>query len=181
MEAPEVPTEHLHEKLEEELERGPNWILGVALSSAILAGLAAVASLNAGHYANEAMVSQIESANKWSFFQSKSIKESQLKSKVEILEALGKPIADADRAKLKEYEKDKEDIKKDAENGEKEAKHFLHTHHGLAISVTMFQIAIAMGAVSALTRRRMFWLVSLGFGVIGLVYLVLSWIAVHNA
>ena len=39
------------------------WVLGVALSSAILASLADVASLQAGHSSNEAMISQIESAN----------------------------------------------------------------------------------------------------------------------
>ena len=90
MEEPEVPTEHLHEAMEEGSEEGPRWTLGVALSSALLAGFAAVASLNAGHYANEAMVSQIKAANQWSFFQSKSIKESQLKSKIDIFQALGK-------------------------------------------------------------------------------------------
>ena len=67
---------------------------GVALSSALLAGFAAVSSLMAGHHANEAMMSQIESADQWSFYQSKSIKEAQLKGKADILNALGKPVPD---------------------------------------------------------------------------------------
>ena len=90
MEEQEVPTEHLQEEMEHHAKHGgERWILGVALSSALLAALAAIASLQAGHNANEAMVSQIESANQWSYFQSKSIKEGQLKSKMDILEALG--------------------------------------------------------------------------------------------
>jgi uncharacterized membrane protein YhaH (DUF805 family) len=41
----------------------------------------------------------------------------------------------------------------------------------------MFQIAIAIAAISALTRRRKFWIVSLLFGVVGCIFLVLAAIA----
>jgi len=175
MEDPEVPTEHLHECVNEHAEQSrERWTLGVALSSALLASLAAVTSLSAGHYANEAMICQIESANQWSFFQSKSIKESQLKSKVDILDALGKPAAEADKGKALEYKQDKEEIQKKAEALEKEARHHLKTHQVLARSVTMFQVAIAIGAISVLTKRRAFWVVSLSFGAIGIVFALQS-------
>lgn len=173
MEAPEVPTEHLHEHMEHHAKHGEErWTLGVALSSALLAALAAVASLQAGHHANEAMVCQIEAANKWSYFQSKSIKESQLKSKLEILVALDKPVAEADRKKIDEYEADKEKIQEVAQEKEKEAQHELKKHQIFARSVTLFQIAIAIGAISALTKRKRFWFVSLACGVWGLCYFV---------
>ena len=38
----------------------------------------------------------------------------------------------------------------------------------------MFQIAIAIAAISALTRRRKFWIVSLLFGGVGCAFLVLA-------
>jgi hypothetical protein len=44
----------------------------VALSTAILALLAAIASLLAGEYANEAMMDQIEAADQWSYYQAKA-------------------------------------------------------------------------------------------------------------
>jgi len=169
MEHPEVPTEQLQEDIQHHAaSQRERWTLGVALSSALLASLAAVASMIAGHFSNEAMISQIESANQWSYFQSKSIKESQLKSKIEILDALNKPAPETDKQKAAEYVRDKEQIQKKAEDLAKEAKHFLHTHHILARSVTLFQIAIAIGAISLLTRRRAFWYVSLAFGGVGL-------------
>ena len=91
MEDPEVPTEHLHEEIHHHAEHSrERWVLGVALSSALLAGLAAVSSLMAGHHANEAMMSQIESTDQWRYYQSKGIKETALTSKAEILDALGK-------------------------------------------------------------------------------------------
>jgi hypothetical protein len=168
MEEPEVPTEHLHEHIQEHAEHSTEkWILGVALSSALLAALAAVASLLAGHNANEAVISQIESSDQWSYYQSKSIKEAQLAGKADILAALDKPVVDADKAKLAQYEKEKEEIRKEAERLEKESQHLLRTHEGLAGSVTLFQIAIAVGAISVLIRRKSFWLVSLVVGIIG--------------
>jgi hypothetical protein len=36
-----------------------------------------------------------------------------------------------------------------------------------ARGVTMFQIAIAIAAISALTKKRSFWVVSLVFGAVG--------------
>src|SRR5258707_392851 len=163
MEDPEVPTEQVHEDMHHRVsQHGPaeRWTLGVALSSALLASLAAVVSMSAGHYSTEAMVCQIESANQWSYFQSKSIKESQLKSKTELLEALGKPASAADKSKAAEYLDDKEHIQAKAEELGKEAQHDLKIHHLLARSVTMCQIAIAVGAISVLTRKRAFWFVS---------------------
>jgi hypothetical protein len=175
MEDPEVPTEHLQEEIEHRVSHGAEpWTLWVALTCALLAGMAAVASMKAGHYANEAMILQIDSANQWNHFQAKSIKEAQLKAKVEILAALGKPISETDRDKTAEYGVDKEQLQKQAEDMSREARHCLHTHHILARSVTMFQIGIAVGAISVLTRRRCFWFVSLGFGVVGLVFVAQS-------
>jgi hypothetical protein len=153
-------------------------VLGVALSSAILASFAAVASLQAGHSSNEAMISQIESSDQWSYYQSKSIKEAQLRSKMDILEALGKPSSESDTNKSLQYQKDKEDIQKKAKDLEIEARHHLSMHHKLARSVTMFQIAIATGAISALTKRRKFWFISLVFGGVGLYFTVEAFVAI---
>src|ERR1043166_3975070 len=115
MESPEVPTEHLHEEMQEHAHRSGGWIIKVAVSSAVVAALAAVASLKAGHTANEAMLAQIESANEWNYFQAKSIKAAQLQSKRDLLAALGKSPSTEDNAKMQEYRHDQEEIKKNAE------------------------------------------------------------------
>lgn len=146
--------------------------MGVALSSTLLAALAAVASLRAGHYANEAMSAQINSANKWSYFQSKSIKESQLNGKMEIITALGKEVSPKDQDKAEEYKREKGDIQKEAEQLEHESQHLFHRHEIMARAVTFFQVAIAISAISVLTRRKSFWFVSLAFGGLGVVFLI---------
>jgi hypothetical protein len=178
MEEPEVPTEHLHEEMEHHASHGrAPWMMGVALSSALLAGFAAVCSLLAGHHANEAMVDQIRSSDKWAYYQAKGIKSAILGSKMELLEAEGKPTAARDVQKMAEYKKDQDDIAAEANERQRSAEAHLGRHVIFARAVTLFQIAIAIGAISALTNRRGFWFVSLAFGGGGIVFLVQGWLA----
>jgi len=172
MEEPEVPLEDVQEHLHEHAhEAKDNFVSRVALSTAIIAAFAAVVSLLAGDHANEAMVSQIQSSDQWAFFQAKSIKSAVLTAKAAILEGQGKANP-KDEEKIKEYAKEQEEIKKEAEAKQEEAKEHLERHKLLAAGVTFLQIAIAVGAISALTKRRAFWAVSLLFGLIGISFLV---------
>jgi hypothetical protein len=171
MEEAEVPLEHLHEQTHETAKHsGEKWISGVALSTAILAVLAAIASLLSGEHANEAMLNQIEASSQWSYYQAKSIKAAVLDAKMTFTGASD----ESDQAKRARYEKEQQEIKLEAEHKEAAAKSYFHKHEVFARGVTMFQIAIAIAAISALTKKRSFWLVSLVFGVIGCAFLVLA-------
>jgi uncharacterized protein DUF4337 len=171
MEEAEVPLEHLHEHVRESAEHSREaWISWVALSTAILAVLAAIAGLLSGQYANEAMMNQIEASDQWNYYQAKSIKASVLDAKMSLA---GAPN-ESDQAKRDRYEKEQEEIKSDAEHKEAAAKSNFHKHEVFARGVTMFQIAIAIAAISVLTRKRHFWLVSLLFGVVGCAFLILA-------
>src|ERR1700682_5014336 len=78
MEEAEVPLENLQEHVHHTAEHsGEQWISWVALSTAILAVLAAIAGLLSGKHANEAMMSQIEASDQWSYYQAKSIGRAQ--------------------------------------------------------------------------------------------------------
>jgi hypothetical protein len=173
MEAPEVPTEHLHEHIHEHAHGTKiKWVMGVALSSALLAALAAVAALMAGHHVNEAMIEQIRSSDQWNYYQAKGVKSAVLGSKLELLQGLDKTPSEKDREKLSEYKKEQEEIKKKAEEMEVASRHHLHTHVTFAAAVTLFQVAIAIGAISVLTHKRTFWHVSLVFGALGLFFII---------
>ncbi len=85
MEEPEIPLEHLHEQVHHSAEHSrERWISWVALSTAILAVLAAIAGLLSGRYVNEAMMNQIEASDQWSYYQAKSIKASVLDAKISL-------------------------------------------------------------------------------------------------
>ena len=174
MEEAEVPLEHLQEHVQHSAERGGEaWISWVALSTAILAVLAAISGLLSGKHANEAIMSQIEASDQWNYYQAKSIKASVLDAKM----SLASVVDEKDRAKAARYEEEQADIKKEAEQKEGAAKTNFHRHEVYARGVTMFQIAIAIAAISALTRKRRFWIVSLLFGAVGCVFVVLGAIA----
>ena len=195
MEEIEVPLEQSLEHIQHHAEHsseGKKWVLGVALSSAIFAALAAVASLRAGYHANEAVLKQIDASNEilkesdqWTYYQAKGIKSAVLASRVELLKTLDKTPSEAELAKLKQYDQDQKDItekakkfQEDADRLKEEGAVHLEHHEKLATSVTMFQICIAISAISVLTQRRTFWWVSLLFGAIGVFFMV-SGLFVH--
>jgi hypothetical protein len=174
LEEMEDPTDKVQEDLHEKaLEARQSWIMGAALTAALLAALAAVSSLLSGSYANEAMIAQIQASDQWSYYQAKGIKAEVLDSRLELLEALGKPPATAqDRQKLTEYRSQQEEVMKTAQERETESQHNLHHHVIFSRAVTLFQVAIAVVAISVLTRRRLFWYLGIIFGVVGVVALV---------
>lgn len=169
----EVPTEHLHETMEERAhEAAEKWVSRVALSAALLSVLAAVTALMAGHHANEAMIEQLQSSDQWAYYQSKGIKASVLASKMELLEGEGKTANAKDEEKLAEYQKQQAEIKEKAEEQGVASKEHLRRHNKMAGGVTAFQIAIALSAISVLTKRKALWFCSLGLGGVGLGFLI---------
>jgi hypothetical protein len=171
MEEAEIPLENLQEEIHHHAEHGEiAWISWVALSTAVLAVLAAIAGLLSGSHANEAMMSQIEASDQWGYYQAKSIKASVLEAKMTLAAA----ATEKDKEKAAQYQEEQTEIKHEAEQKQADAKANFHRHEVFARSVTMFQIAIAIAAISALTKKRRFWFVSLVFGLAGVVFLVLG-------
>jgi Domain of unknown function (DUF4337) len=174
MEEAEVPLEHLHEEIHHHAEHGgPPWISWVALSTAILAVLAAITGLLSGKHANEAMMSQIEAADQWAYYQAKGIKAAVLDAKM----TLSGSVTEQDQQKAEKYKEEQAEIQDEARHKEAEAKAHFHQHEILAHGVTFFQIAIAIAAISALTKRQRYWIVSMILGGIGCVLLVLGFLA----
>src|ERR1043165_3402670 len=118
MEEAEVPLEPLHEHIHHHAEHGGvPWISGVALSTAILAVLAAITGLLSGKNANEAMMAQIEASNQWSYFQAKSIKASVLDAKMTLTDT----ATEKDKEKAAQYQEEQAEIKREAEHKQHEA------------------------------------------------------------
>ena len=169
----DVPTEHLHEQMEHAAhESAERWILLVALSSALLAVLAAASSLLAGHHANEAMIEQIQASDQWAYYQAKGIKLAVLESKMELQGTLGKKAESADEEKAAGYKDQQKEIEDKAREKEHASEQHLASHQILAKGVTVFQIAIALGAIAALTRKKWLWFGSIALGLVGIFFFV---------
>ena len=177
MEEIEDYSEKIHEQGDEQaqevLKEGKEkWVLYVALTTAVIAVLAAITGLLAGDHNDEAMLSQIRSSDKWAFYQAKSIKSQLIASSNKVLIALGKQPAREDTAKMIANKNDQAKIMHEAVEAQQEADEHVARHKILARGVTLFQVAIAIGAISIITKRRVLWLFSVGFALIGLFFLL---------
>jgi len=164
------PVEHAQEQVDEQAsESRERWVLGVALTAALMAGIAAIASSLSGHHESESVLDTIKASDQWSYYQAKGIKENTAASETRILEAMGKPAPEKEN--VERYRKEKEDIKQKADDLARDSELHMSQHHTYAQAVTLSQIAIAVAAVSVLTKRRPIWYVSIGFGVVGIFFL----------
>ena len=162
--------EDLTEKAKEESN---GFISRIALTTALIAALAAVTGYLAGERGDEAMIDQIHASDQWSYYQAKSIKISLLSAKAELLQSLsGKQTATSDTEKMFRYESEMKEIKEMAEEKQNKSSHRLEQRKILANGVTLFQISIAIGAISAITRKKPLWYASLLFGLGGVVQLI---------
>jgi nitrate/nitrite-specific signal transduction histidine kinase len=188
-EGPEVELEHVHHAIHHEAEHeGGGLVRAIALTTSLLAALAAVASLEAGHAVNEALALktdatrlQSEASDQWAYYQAKGIKSAvQEAQRVTWLAAHQEPPPALEQ-KIAQYAQEQKEIEKEArakeaerDAREKEANVLLGRHNGYAAAVALFQVAIALGAVAALTRLRLVWVTSLVLGVGGLVIYIVT-------
>jgi Na+/glutamate symporter len=139
----------------------------IALFTAVIATVGAIFSYmggatqaSAGLYKNNAAIKKTEAANQWNYFQAKSTKQS--------LAEVSRDLAPEDKkagyqAKIDRYEKEKNEIKAEAEKIEQDSAQWdkrseaqMRDHHRWAQATTALQVAIALAAIALLTRKR--WL-----------------------
>jgi SHS2 domain-containing protein len=150
---------------------------GIAVVTAIIATVGALfayqggaTQANAGLYKNDAAIKKTEASNQWNYYQSKSSKQNLSELAVELAPESRKAFYIEE---IKRYKIEKEEIKKQAEKLELEAKAWdtkseeqIHQHHRWAQATTALQIAIALAAIALLTKFR--WLEYGMYGVAGL-------------
>lgn len=163
-----VPSPHEHALEEAGETKFDSLVQKVALMTAILATIGALISYQSGSAQNEAMflkdqsiLKQAEASDQFAFYQAKSIKAHLDEVVVSLSpepETKAHYLADKEKeekaksAVLSAAQKLQVESKKLSE--ESEAK--LKPHERLALALTFIQIAIALAAITVLTRRR--WL-----------------------
>jgi len=175
-ETPERVQEDMHERVHESRER---WMSHVALSSALIAALAAVCALLSSHHESEGMLDRLVASDQWSYYQAKGVEARLLESERFTAEVLGKAPPDEMEKKLREYGEKRVKSANTATEHEKTSRDHIERHVIFARGVTMFQIAIAVGAISVLTRRTRYWMVGLAFAAVGVFFLLQGWLFAH--
>ena len=164
----EVPSPHEHE-VEASAERDSRGLSQkIALMTAILATVGALVSYHSGSAQNEAMflknqsiLKQAEASDQWAFYQARSLKShvdaataalaTDPAVKAQFLAAQAKE----DAAKA-EVQAEAQKLQAESRKLSEESEARLRPHERLALALTFIQIAIALAAITVLTRRR--WL-----------------------
>jgi hypothetical protein len=150
------------------------WMRRLALTTAILAVLAAVASLQSGRFSNEAILEQARATDEWSYYQAKGNKLVTRTAEMEILLQLKAPSEQVGllRAEVAKYSDEQAQIQHRAMEREAEAKAHLARHEWYAATVTLLQVAIGLSAIAALMESRRTWIVACCIGGCGTVLFI---------
>ncbi len=159
------------------------WMRGVAITTTILAVLTAIAASRSGYCIAKNQVLTALEGSKWAYYQAKSIKQNLAETQKNIFGAavLGATTVKQDEflskslklfeADVVRYEREKDQIKIEAEAVGKENGIISKKGNQFAMSVVFFQIGIMLSSVSALLKRKELWLIGLVSGCIAIVYL----------
>ena len=179
--------EQLEEATEHALEAAEHrsrWLMYLSFCTALIAVFAAIAALESGTYSNEALMqkndallAQSKASDEWAYYQAKSVKATVYAAQAAASKQTNPEVAAKDEAEALRYGTEEQEISKTAKEFESEVKKdtelsnkSMEHHHRFAYAVTMFQISIALAAVSALSRQKTVWYAGLLVGFIGLLY-----------
>jgi hypothetical protein len=175
-------------------EKRESWTKYVSLSMICLAVLAAIATQRGAGYGsaimkqlNEATFNQAKASDQWSYYQAKGIKQAVAAEERDVLGAAGsadpKRLADLDK-KIERYTNEQKDITTQANAFEAKrdeayvgAKLAGDRGREMGLATTVFQIAIALGGVTLIVKKRGLWTASMLAGALATVQMarVLWW------
>ena len=173
---------HVHGPHDHEVEHvaqhgGDRFTSRLAVLTAVLSTVGAIFGYMGGHsqnaallYKNEAAIQKTAASNQWNYYQAKSNKQNLAELSVTLTSG---DAQEKFKQAVERYKKEKEEIKAEADKLEAAAKtadheseQEMHVHERWAMATTLLQVAIAVSAVTLLTRKR--WLLSVVYGATGL-------------
>ena len=169
---------HVHGPHDHEIEHvaqhgGDPFTSRLAVLTAVLSTVGAIFGYMGGHsqnaalmYKNEAAIQKTAASNQWNYYQAKSSKQNLAELSVTLTH--GEAQQKFEQA-IERYKQEKEEIKAQADQLEAASKvaeeHSaveMHVHGRWALATTLLQIAIALSAITLLTRKR--WLLVAVYG-----------------
>jgi hypothetical protein len=178
----------IDEAIGEAVEKGRESRLNafIALFVALAATLMAIDNIKDGNVGQAMAQAQAHAVDAWNYYQAKSTKQNLAESTLDTLQAMrataapGTNLAEIDRrivsyqAQVVRYEKEKNDIKTQAEGYQAEYDRLNLHDDQFDLSDAGFSVAIALFGITALTRQRwllvvagVFFLVGTLFGLAG--------------
>jgi len=161
------------------------WLKLVVLTVIVLAAAAGLSAFKSSAYATRVQIFAAREARLWQDYQVESIKKDNFGLHRDILATLRPSEGKAAKApkttaaRIKGYEdemgrlnRERDQIKQVAQSLAAQEEALAQKAGELGLAVILFQLGIMSSAAGALTRKKILWLMGLGLGVWGLVYLV---------
>jgi hypothetical protein len=166
------------------------WMGYLALSTAIMAVLAALTTLYMGKFSSRAIMNQGLESDQWAFYQAKSIKQHTFEMSRKSLELQyrsqkGLPsdvAADFEKTlakygdEIKRYDAEKKDIKDKAEGIAKVKRTAQDMGGNFAYALIFLQIAIMLSSLASLTKRHYLWYIALVCNIGWLFFFLDAWL-----
>ena len=156
------------------------WHKLVALSTLIMALLAAIGGLLSGITAHEALLEKTEEIIGLTILEGDRVNVEILRTKHEILTSLGEIPDETELEAIRKFEKEILEI--DAEVSEDEAVSQMtgQIHLVFAVSVTIIAAGISISGMSVLVHLKWLWAVGMVLGLVGAVGVVMGIISMLN-
>ena len=174
----------IDEAISEAVEKGRESRLNafIALFVALAATLMAIDNIKDGNVGQAMAQAQAHGVDAWNYYQAKSTKQNLAESTLDTLQVMratavpGTNLAEIDRrivsyqAQVARYEKEKNDIKAQAEGYQAEYDRLNLHDDQFDLSDAGFSVAIALFGITALTRQRWLLVVAGIFFLVGTVF-----------
>jgi hypothetical protein len=138
-------------------ERSESWTKYVSLMVVFLAVFTGIGSLKVGAFSSRAVMRQAQASDQWAYYQAKGIKAKVVEAELRGLRE--RPDAPPERLKMLEaeverYKREQGEVEKRARELEQERDSASQKVPPLGNGVAALQIAIALGSICLLTKKR---------------------------
>jgi len=169
-------------------DKKEKWMNYLAMTTVIFAVCATLSTFKGGGYGSKALLNQTQASDQWAFYESKSIKSALTKNQKDNLELQKELLSIETHSKedvskydvklslyeeeIKRYEVEKAAIRAKAEAFQKDRD--VCQEHGaqFGLAIIFLQVTILLSSIAGLLKKKPVWYLSLGIGVIGIVFFV---------
>jgi hypothetical protein len=144
----------------------------VALLVSFTATFMAICNIKDGNIVQAMQQAQAETIDAWSYFQAKSTKEVIVSGTLDLLKQQGlsaQPAVAEYEQKIEKYEKEKSDIKKEAEKNQKKYDDLNIFDDQFDMTEAFLSISLSLLGVTALTQKRWLLYFASGMNLIGFI------------
>ena len=167
--------EEVKESLEKAQEFGEKMI---GITMAVIAVLLAFATMMGHRTHTEEILVQTKANDQWAYYQAKNIRSHMYEADSEIAGVFKRDVSVAEdfRKKSEEQRHGAEEIRAKAEDLEVEVEITTRRADRFDASEIFFEIAIVLCSITLLTRRRSYWRISFIVTVVGIVFILSSFV-----